>query len=56
MNLVASGLFDDNGALTEGAGLITRNDVASLFAIDRDGNLKSIIGVSTTGIKFKPHI
>ena len=53
MNLVASGLFDDNGALTEGAGLITRNDVASLFAIDRDGNLKSIIGVSTTGIKIQ---
>lgn len=53
MNLVASGLFDDNGALTEGAGLITHNDVASLFAIDRDGNLKSIIGVSTTGIKIQ---
>ena len=53
MNLVASCLFDDNGTLTEGAGLITRNDVASLFAIDRDGNLKSIIGVSTTGIKIQ---
>lgn len=53
MNLVASGLFNEDGSLAEGAGLVTRKDVSALFAIGKDGTLKSFIGASTEGIKLK---
>lgn len=53
MNVVASGLFDENGHLVSGAGLITKKDVSGLFAVDKDGTLKSFIGASTSGVKIK---
>lgn len=53
MNLITSGLFEDNGSLVSEAGLVTKNDVAALFAIDSGGSLKSFVGASVEGVKIK---
>jgi hypothetical protein len=53
MNLIASGLYGEDGSLVEGAGLITKSNVAALFAIGEDGTLQSFIGASTDGVKIK---
>ena len=54
MNLITTGLYDnETGQLVEGAGLITKSDMASLFVIGQDGNLVSLVEASTEGIKLK---
>lgn len=54
MNMIASGLFDiENGAIVEGAGLITRSDMAQLFVIGPEGDLVSMVETSTEGVKIK---
>jgi Holliday junction resolvase-like predicted endonuclease len=53
MNLIATGIYDEDGIIRQGAGLITKSNVAALFAIGADGTLQSFVGASTDGVKIK---
>ena len=50
---ISAAVFDKDQALLKETGLMVTSDVAGLYAIDGDGNLKSFIGASTEGIKIK---
>jgi hypothetical protein len=53
MNYIASGIFDNDGNVVTGAGLITKSDIASMFVINAEGNLVSLVEASAEGIKLK---
>ncbi|MDL2243530.1 hypothetical protein LJB84_01655, partial [Bacteroidales bacterium OttesenSCG-928-J19] len=53
MNLIASGLFDDEGNIVRGAGLVTTADANTMFAFDSEGNLVSFIEQTAADIKIK---
>lgn len=53
MNLITSGLYDDNGNIVKGAGLITTAEANKMFAFDAEGNLVSFIEQTAAEIKIK---
>lgn len=50
---IATESFDKDGNLINTTGLISKQDVTGLFAIDGDGTLKSFVGASTDGVFIK---
>lgn len=50
---IATESFDKDGNLINTTGLISKKDVAGLFAIGDDGALKSFVGASTEGVFIK---
>ena len=53
MNIIASGMYDDNGNLAKGAGLVTTAEANKMFAFDKEGNLVSFIDQTAAEIKIK---
>jgi hypothetical protein len=53
MNLLTSNLYGEDGNLVEGAGLITKSNMAGMFAIDSEGNIASFVGASSEGVKIR---
>lgn len=45
--------FNDDGTLKNTSGLLTTADASGLFAVDGDGNLKSLVESSQEGVKIK---
>ena len=50
---IATESFDKDGNLVNTTGLVSREDVAGLYAIAGDGTLQSFIGASTEGVFIK---
>jgi hypothetical protein len=53
MNVIASGLFNETGQLIEGAGLITKSNMAGMGVINSTGEIVSFVGASMNGVKIK---
>ena len=53
MNLIASGVYGEDGSLMAGAGLITKSNMVGMFVIGANGTLQSVIGASAEGVTIK---
>ncbi|WP_294549506.1 hypothetical protein [uncultured Bacteroides sp.] len=50
---ISAAVFDKDENMLEETGLMVTSKYSSLYAIDGDGSLKSLVGVSSEGIKIK---
>lgn len=50
---IATESFDKDGNLVNTTGLVSREDVAGMYAIARDGTLQSFVGASAEGVFIK---
>lgn len=50
---IATESFDEHGNLINTTGLVSKKDVAGLYAIGSDGSLQSFVGASTEGVFIK---
>ena len=50
---ISAAVFDKDEKMLEETGLMVTSQMAGLYAIDGDGNLKSFVGASQEGVKIK---